>query len=138
WSGKTLSRAAGERLCLQSSVLPRRLIADDGVEDGEELSGDGDAGDDPGLAGVDEPLSEGAQCGIEATCGQSAEIQHAAHAAASAANEALALPRAGLAGPPGPSRAGRGLGGGGGGGIWPMRTAGGAGRWGRGRVDSVV
>jgi len=35
--------ARGERLSLVSSVLPRFLVPDDCVEDGEEFSGDGDA-----------------------------------------------------------------------------------------------
>src|SRR5215203_2572288 len=41
----------GERLCCWSSVLPWSVVADDGVEDGEEFSGCCDEGDHLGLSG---------------------------------------------------------------------------------------
>src|SRR5215207_6196195 len=52
-------RRPGERLCCWSSVLPWSVVADDGVEDGEEFSGCCDEGDHLGLSGGDEAVAEG-------------------------------------------------------------------------------
>ena len=45
-------------------VAPWLLVADDGVEDGEELSGGCDEGDELGLSGGDEPVTEGLEVGV--------------------------------------------------------------------------
>src|SRR6516165_7312829 len=96
-----LAPGTGERLCSGSSGFPRFLVPDDGIEDGEELSGDGDGGDDFGFSGVDELLVEGPQGRVEAGGGHGPGKEDGAHGAAPAANEAFALPFAGLAGPGG-------------------------------------
>jgi len=41
---KVPAKRADERLCWQSSVLPWGFVSEDCVEDGEELSRDGDCG----------------------------------------------------------------------------------------------
>src|SRR3954451_12260795 len=53
-------RLTREGLSLRSSVFgaPWLLIADDGVEDGKELSGRGHEGDELGLSGFDEAVAE--------------------------------------------------------------------------------
>src|SRR3954453_10757062 len=59
-----LGLAAGERLSLLSSGLPWLLVSQDGVEDGEELAGDGDEGDHVGLSGGAEAFAEGFEDGV--------------------------------------------------------------------------
>src|SRR3954464_11968626 len=58
------SLATGERLSWVSSGLPWFLVSQDGVEDGEELAGDGDEGDHLGLAGGAEAIAEGLEDGV--------------------------------------------------------------------------
>src|SRR3954453_7452456 len=60
----TLTREPGERLSWMSSGLPWFLVSQDGVEDGEELAGDGDEGDHLGLAGGAEAIAEGLEDGV--------------------------------------------------------------------------
>src|SRR3954452_20946017 len=81
-----------------SSGLPWFLVSQDGVEDGEELAGDGDEGDHLGLAGGAEVIAEGLEDGVVTAGDEGCEEQGAAHALAAAADHALALPLAGLAG----------------------------------------
>src|SRR3954462_15229050 len=81
-----------------SSGLPWFLVSQDGVEDGEELAGDGDEGDHLGLAGGAEAIAEGLEDGVVTAGPEGSEEQGAAHALAPAADHALALPLAGLAG----------------------------------------
>src|SRR3954469_9342376 len=92
------SLATGERLSWVSSGLPWFLVSQDGVEDGEELAGDGDEGDHLGLAGGAEAIAEGLEDGVVTAGDEGCEEQGAAHALAAAADHALALPLAGLAG----------------------------------------
>src|SRR4051794_41987230 len=122
-----------------SSGLPWFLVSQDGVEDGEELAGDGDEGDHLGLAGGAEVIAEGLEDGVVTAGDEGCEEQGAAHALAAAADHALALPLAGLAGVGGEGRGGGGRlfflgggggggrGGGGGGGRGPARGGGGGG-----------
>src|SRR5215212_10338554 len=70
-----------------SSGLPWFLVSQDGVEDGEELAGDGA-----------EVIAEGFEDGVVTAGDEGCEEQGAAHALAAAADHALALPLAGLAG----------------------------------------
>src|SRR4051794_41412120 len=106
-----------------SSGLPWFLVSQDGVEDGEELAGDGDEGDHLGLAGGAEVIAEGLEDGVVTAGDEGCEEQGAAHALAAAADHALALPLAGLAG-------GGGQAGGGGGTV--LFVGGGGRRLGRG------
>src|SRR3954464_1442430 len=92
------SLATGERLSWVSSGLPWFLVSQDGVEDGEELAGDGDEGDHVGLAGGAEAFAEGFEDGVVTGRDESGEEQGGAHALASAGDHALAFPVAGLAG----------------------------------------
>src|SRR4051794_41645657 len=91
-----------------SSGLPWFLVSQDGVEDGEELAGDGDEGDHLGLAGGDEALAEGLEDGVVTAGDEGCQEQGAAHTLAAAADHALALPLAGLAGGGGKGRGGGG------------------------------
>src|SRR3954467_12608865 len=93
-----LPRAAGERLSWVSSGLPWFLVSQDGVEDGEELAGDGDEGDHFGLAGGAEAIAEGLEDGVVTAGDERCGEQGAADPFAAAADHALALPLAGLAG----------------------------------------
>src|ERR1051326_9249566 len=52
------AQAGGERLSWESSGLPRSLLPDDSVEDGEKLSGYGDDSCDFGLALGYETIAE--------------------------------------------------------------------------------
>src|SRR4051812_49460614 len=92
-----------------SSGLPWFLVSQDGVEDGEELAGDGDEGDHLGLAGGAEAIAEGLEDGVVTAGDEGCEEQGAAHALAAAADHALALPLAGLAGVGGKGGGGGGL-----------------------------
>src|SRR4051794_41479448 len=92
-----------------SSGLPWFLVSQDGVEDGEELAGDGDEGDHLGLAGGAEVIAEGLEDGVVTAGDEGCEEQGAAHALAAAADHALALPLAGLAGVGGKACEGGGL-----------------------------
>src|SRR5882672_6888951 len=91
----------GERVSLASSGLPRFLLSDDGVEDGQELSGDGDGGKDLGFSGLDQALAKGAEGRVEAAGDQGGDEEGSPDRAAAAADKASALPGAGLAGPRG-------------------------------------
>src|SRR5205085_7775612 len=87
-----LTREAGERLSCVSSGLPWFLVSQDGVEDGEELAGDGDEGDHLGLSGGAEAFAEGFEDGVVAGGDEGCQEQGGAHALATAANHALAFP----------------------------------------------
>src|SRR4051812_49710194 len=91
-----------------SSGLPWFLVSQDGVEDGEELAGDGDEGDHLGLAGGAEAIAEGLEDGVVTAGHEGCQEQGAADALAAAADHALALPLAGLAGGGGKASAGGG------------------------------
>src|SRR3954449_9636209 len=92
------SLATGERLSWVSSGLPWFLVSQDGVEDGEELAGDGDEGDHLGLCGGAEAFAEGLEDGVVTGRDEGGQEQGGAHALASAGDHALAFPLAGLAG----------------------------------------
>ena len=83
----------GERLSLLSSGEPWLLLADDSVEDGEELSGDGDDCDQLWFSGVEEALMEALERGIVAGGDQSAHEEGGAHLRPAAA-ESFAFPLA--------------------------------------------
>ena len=72
-----------------SSGLPWFLVSQDGVEDGEELAGDGDEGDHLGLAGGAEVIAEGLEDGVVTAGDEGCEEQGAAHALAAAADMLL-------------------------------------------------
>src|SRR3954452_4632757 len=88
----------GERLSWVSSGLPWFLVSQDGVEDGEELAGDGDEGDHVGLSGGAEAFAGGLEDGVVTGRDEGGQEQGGAHALASAGDHALAFPVAGLAG----------------------------------------
>src|SRR5580704_10592904 len=81
-----------------SSWLPWATVSEDSVEDGQELSRDGDEGDHFGLAGGDEAVEEGLQDGVVAFGDHRAHEQGRAHGDASSGDEAAAAPLAGWAG----------------------------------------
>src|SRR5215207_8920847 len=83
---------AGERLCCWSSVLPWSVVADDGVEDGEEFSGCCDEGDHLGLSGGDEAVAEGLEGWVVTGGGHGSEEEDGAHGGAASADEAPAAP----------------------------------------------
>jgi hypothetical protein len=70
------------------------LLADDSVEDGEELSGDGDDGDQPWFSCVEEALMEAPERGVVAGGDQSVHVEGGAHLRPAAADEAFAFPLA--------------------------------------------
>src|SRR5215217_4437864 len=82
----------GERLCCWSSVLPWSVVADDGVEDGEEFSGCCDEGDHLGLSGGDEAVAEGLEGWVVTGGGHGSEEEDGAHGGAASADEAPAAP----------------------------------------------
>src|ERR1700694_4271265 len=102
-SASTSPRRRGERLSLGSSGfwLPWGFISQDGIEDCEQLSGDGDDRDEFGFAGGDEPVAEQLEGWVVTGCDQGSHEQDAANAGPAAADEALAAPFAGLPGPRG-------------------------------------
>src|SRR5262245_30474802 len=57
---------APQRLCWMSSGLPRHLVPDHSVEDGEDLAGDRNKRDHFGLTGCEQALVEGFNRAIEA------------------------------------------------------------------------
>ena len=82
-----------------SSALPWSIVPDDGVEDGEELSCDGDEGDHFRFAGSDEASVEGLELRITPGGGHGSHEESCPHGAAAATDEALAAPLARLPGP---------------------------------------
>jgi hypothetical protein len=80
----------GERLSSLSSGLPWPIVPEDGVEDGEQLSSDGDEGDHFGFAGCDQAVEEGFQDGIVLFADQGAHEQDRANVRSSAPDEAFA------------------------------------------------
>jgi len=97
----TSPRVRGERLSFWSSVfeLPWGFISQDRVEDGEEFSCNSDDGDELGLAGSDEPVTEQLERRIEARGDHGAHEQDPPYVGPAAADEAFASPLAGLPGP---------------------------------------
>src|SRR5580658_33087 len=100
-SPRTRGEGRDERLSLRSSDfwLPWTLISQDGVEDGEELSGYGNQCDELGLAGCNELVAEWLEDWIVMAGDHRGHEQDVADAFAAAADEALASPLTGLAGP---------------------------------------
>src|SRR5271170_7756908 len=89
-----------QRLCLWSSDFgaPWEFVSEDGVEDGEELSGDGDEGDHFGFSFGHFSVAEDFQDRVVTGGGQSGEEERGSHRRSSAPDHGLALPLAGLAG----------------------------------------
>src|SRR5208283_3466856 len=87
-----------KRLSWRSSDLfaPWHFLPQDGVEDCEQLSGDGDERNELGFACGDEPVSERLEERVVTGRDHCAEKKGAAHALAPAADEALAAPLARL------------------------------------------
>src|SRR5829696_7405027 len=85
-------RGAARGLCCWSSVLPWSVVADDGVEDGEEFSGCCDEGDHLGLSGGDEAVAEGFEGWVVTGGGHGGEEEDGAHGGAASADEAPAAP----------------------------------------------
>ena len=65
-------------------ALPCLSAPNDGVADGQQLAGDGDDGDEPGLAGVDQALVECLEGGVVTGGGDGAHERHGTHAGAAA------------------------------------------------------
>jgi hypothetical protein len=84
---------------LLSSGEPWLLLSDDSVENGEELSGDGDDCDQLWFSGVEEALMEAPERGVVAGGDQSAHEEGGAHLRPAAADEAFAFPLSGLTRP---------------------------------------
>ncbi len=98
---RTVRFTLSERLsCWSSGLLaPRLLIPEDGVEDGEELAGCGDKGDELGFSGGEELVAKGFELGVVLGRDHGADEERGADLGSSTADEALALPLAGLPGP---------------------------------------
>src|SRR5690349_23062709 len=90
-STRAPSRAA-QRLCCESSGLPRFLIPSDGVEDSEELSHAGDHGDHLGLAGGEQSLPEVANDGVVTHGRHGSDEESGADGAPATGDERLATP----------------------------------------------
>src|SRR5215469_9016282 len=86
--GTALSTTRDERLSWLSSDLPWLTVSENGVEDGQELSRDGDESDHFGFAGGDEAIEEGLQGGVVAFGDHGAHEQGGAHGDAPSADEA--------------------------------------------------
>src|SRR3954468_11992801 len=91
------STTATERLCWRSSVSgpPWGGVPNDGIEDREELSHDGDKGNLLRPSARGEPIVEGPEGGAAADGGQRRHVQHVAHRGSASGN-----------GPPAPHQAG--------------------------------
>ena len=87
----------GESVSCVSSGLPWTVVSENGVEDGEELSSDGDESDHLRPTGGDEAIEEGLQHGIVLFGHHCAHEQGGPHGLPAAADEAFAAPLAGLA-----------------------------------------
>src|SRR5713226_7643153 len=101
----------GERLSLRSSDfwLPWGFVSQDCVEDGEQLSSDGDDRGELVFAGGNELVAEQLEGRVVACRDHGPHEQSAAHARSAAADEAFAPPFAGLPGPRSKSGEGRDL-----------------------------
>src|SRR5262249_8591686 len=96
-------REAGEHLCWKSSMfwrlrLPHSILADQGVCEDDEFSGDGDESDLGRLSAGCETLIEGLQVGVEARRRECGQIQDTPDAGTTAPNDAHAVAEAGLIG----------------------------------------
>ena len=78
--------------------MPRFFVSQDGVEDSEELSGDGDEGDHFGFVVGDELLMEGAELWVAAGGDHGSDEEGGANSGATSANEAAAAPLSRLSG----------------------------------------
>src|SRR5687768_1063203 len=58
------SAEPGERLSWLSSALPWCAVSENGVEDGQQLAGRSDEGDELWLSGGDQPVAEGFELGV--------------------------------------------------------------------------
>src|SRR5262245_4832336 len=87
----------GERLSWLSSALPWPIVSENGIEDGQELSSDGDESGHLGFSGGNEAVEEGLQDRIVPFGDHGTHEQDGAHGCATAADEASAAPLAGLA-----------------------------------------
>src|SRR5262245_53350273 len=93
-----VSNCVGCQVNSGGSWPPGLAIADDGVEDGQQLPHAGYESELAGLAGGEEPLVEGTQHGIEAAGCQGSHIEHLAHGGAATPNDPLSAKRAAVAG----------------------------------------
>src|SRR5262249_43257258 len=96
-------RRPGEHLCWKSSMfwrlrLPHSILADQGVCEDDEFSGDGDESDLGRLSAGCETLIEGLQVGVEARRRECGQIQDTPDAGTTAPNDAHAVAEAGLIG----------------------------------------
>src|SRR5262249_30126234 len=91
------SPTRGERLSWLSSALPWPIVSENGIEDGQELSSDGDESGHLGFSGGNEAVEEGLQDRIVPFGDHGTHEQDGAHGCATAADEASATPLAGLA-----------------------------------------
>ena len=81
---------------LSKAGVPGLVAFDHRIEDGQQLAGDYDDGDYPGLAGCNEALEEGLERGVVPPSYHSAHEQGSTYARSTTANEALAAPLARL------------------------------------------
>ncbi len=80
--------------------MPWRSVSQDGVEDGDQLPSGGNQGDELGLTGCDEPVTEGFQRGV-VTAGHHGPMNSAVRTGAAACDEAPPSPLTGLPRPRG-------------------------------------
>src|SRR5947209_12483984 len=80
----------GERLSWLSSALPSGVVADHGVEDGEELAHHGREGELFSFSGGGQPLVERLKKGIVAAGDEGGHVEGTAHLGPAAPGRALA------------------------------------------------
>src|ERR1700743_3187922 len=93
-----LAALAPQRVSSKSSVLPWAIVSEDGVEDGEQFSGDCDQGHHFRLTGVEETLVEGLQDWVVPRGDESAQVGRGTDRGTATCNHAFTAPASGLAG----------------------------------------
>src|SRR5246127_2810810 len=89
---------APQRLSCESSVLPWTIISQDGVENGEQLSGDGDQGNHFWLTKVKKVLVEVFEWRVVASGDEGGQERGRSNGGTTTSDHAFAAPAAGLAG----------------------------------------
>jgi hypothetical protein len=74
-------------------LFPQLVSADEGIEENDEFSHGGDAGDFGSLSVVSKASVEGFDGGVESDCAQGGHVEGASHAGAAAGYAALAAQR---------------------------------------------
>src|SRR5947207_15911925 len=78
-------------------MLPWFFVPEHGVEDGEDLTGDGDEGDHFWLTGSEQTLIEDPEHRVAADCRERGQVHGAACGSSATTDHALAAPATGLA-----------------------------------------